>query len=80
MTLPVFRTPRAKMPVWPTLSGNAVFWLFGLLEAGLWEAWDGVFLFPGSFVIPMLIFSVAQRINTRAPLWLSQGSMTHAGA
>lgn len=45
MTLPIFRTPRAKTPVWPILSGNAVFWLFGVLEAGLWEAWDGVFFF-----------------------------------
>lgn len=50
--LPIFHIPRAKMPVWPGLSGSAAFWLLGLLEAGLWEGWDSVFLFPGSCVNP----------------------------
>lgn len=62
--LHVFHPPRAKMPLWPGLSGNAAFRLLGLLEAGLWEGWDGVFLFTGSpcekiyisHVTPMLIY------------------------
>lgn len=58
--LPIFHAPRTKRPVWPTLSDCAAFWLLGLLEAGLWEASGGVFPFPGSYAIPMPVFSVAQ--------------------
>lgn len=58
--LPIFHSPRAKMLVWPTLPGNAAFWLLGLLKAGLWEAWDGVFLFPGSYPLVSLLCSSEQ--------------------
>lgn len=36
------------------------FWLLGLLKAGLWKGWDGVFLFPDSYGTLLPVFSVAQ--------------------